>query len=156
VGLLLDGPRLPFGGGVTVPPPLTGGGFADARVRPSTMRLPATSYGARRGVLARDRAGLRGWPAARSRAGAAGGWVAKHLPKIAIQRDERSVFGRAHFELCLVRCPSQPLAANRNGVMAGSTDQVGRVPTQVFVELKPHAGFSAGTGMMRSRAASAP
>jgi hypothetical protein len=36
-------------------------------------------------------------------AGAGSRRVAKHLAEIAIQCDERSAFGRAHFEQCLVR-----------------------------------------------------
>jgi hypothetical protein len=48
--------------------------------------------------------------------------VAKHLAEIAIQCDERSAFGRAHFEQSLVCCPSQSLAGDRNGIMAGSAD----------------------------------
>jgi hypothetical protein len=38
-------------------------------------------------------------------AGGGGGRVTKHLPKIAIQCDERSAFPHAHFEQCLVRRP---------------------------------------------------
>jgi len=38
-------------------------------------------------------------------AGAGSGRIAKHLAKIAIQRDERSAFASAHFEQCLVRRP---------------------------------------------------
>jgi len=61
-------------------------------------------------------------------AGAGGGRVAKHLAKIAIQRDKRSPFSRAYFEQCFVRRPAQPLIGDCNGVMAGSTDQIGRAP----------------------------
>jgi hypothetical protein len=103
-------------------------------------------------------------------AGAAGGWKSKHLPnpralnrrsvasdaRGAIHCDQRSAFGRAHFKQCLVRRASQPLADNCNGVVAGGANEIGRAPAEILVELEFLAGFSAGTGMTRSRAASAP
>lgn len=88
--------------------------------------------------------------------GAHGRRVAEHLAKIAVQCDERSAFVLAHLKQCFVRHPTQPLTDNRNSIVAGSADQIGRVPTEILVELEFHAAFSAETGMICSRAASAP
>jgi hypothetical protein len=81
---------------------------------------------------------------------------AQHLAKIAIQRDEGSAFTRAHFKQCLVRRPSQALADHCNDIVAGSADQIGRAPAEILVKLESYAAFSVGTGMTRSRLASAP
>jgi hypothetical protein len=67
-------------------------------------------------------------------AGAGGRRVAKHLAKITIQCDERSAFALAHFEQALVCRSPQPLTDNRNGVMAGGTDQIGRAPAEVLIK----------------------
>jgi hypothetical protein len=89
-------------------------------------------------------------------AGAGGRRVTKHLAKITIQCYERSAFAPAHFKKCLVCRPTQALIANGNDIVAGSADQIGRTPAKILVELKLHAAFSAGIGITRSRAASAP
>jgi hypothetical protein len=89
-------------------------------------------------------------------AGAGRRRITKHLAKIAIQCDERSAFAPAYFEQRLVRRPSQPLIGDRDGIVAGSEDQIGRAPAEILVELELHAAFSLGTGMTHSRAASAP
>ena len=68
-------------------------------------------------------------------AGGDSGRIAKHLAKIAIQCDKRSAFAPAHFKQRLVRSPPQTLTEDCSGVMAGSTDQIGRAPTEIFVEL---------------------
>ncbi len=87
----------------------------------------------------------------------AGGWrIAKHLTKITIQCDERSALAPADFKQYLVRRSAQPLTGNRNSIVAGSADQIGRAPAEILVELEFHAAVSAGTGMICSRAASAP
>ena len=89
-------------------------------------------------------------------AGAGRGRVAKHLAEIAVQRDERSPFSRAHFEQFLIRRASQPFTGHCNGIMAGGADQIGCAPAEVLVKLESHAALSVGTGMTRSRATSAP
>jgi hypothetical protein len=87
----------------------------------------------------------------------AGRWrITKHLAKIAIQCYKRSVFAPAHFTECLVGRPAQPLTDDCEGIVAGGADQISRAPAEILVELKFHAAFSVGTGMTRSRAASAP
>jgi hypothetical protein len=48
------------------------------------------------------------------------------------------------------------LTGDRDGIVAGCADQIGRAPAEILVELKPHAEFSVGTGITHSRAASAP
>jgi hypothetical protein len=53
-------------------------------------------------------------------AGAGGRWIAKHLRKIAIQRDERSPFTLAYFEQPIVCRPPQFLTGNRNGIVAAA------------------------------------
>src|SRR6266404_9068569 len=136
-----------------------GGGFADARVRRSTMRPQRPrieyanefSYAIEEGRMGGPRPDLKYHNAG------AGGWrVAKHLAKIAIQCDERSAFALADLEQPLVRRPTQPLTDGCNGIVAGSAEQIGCAPAEIPVELKLHATFSVGTGITRSRAASAP
>ncbi len=89
-------------------------------------------------------------------AGARSWWVAKHLTEIAIQCNERSAFAPADFKQCLIRRSAQPLTGNRDGIVTGGADQIGRAPAQILVELEVHAAFSAGMGTICSRAASAP
>ena len=85
------------------------------------------------------------------------GWrVAKHLTEITIQGNERSAFAPADFKQYLVRRSAQPLTGNRNSIVTGGADQIGRTPAEILVELEFHATFSVGTGTTRSRAASAP
>jgi hypothetical protein len=48
------------------------------------------------------------------------------------------------------------LIGDCDGIVAGSADQIGRTPAEILVELEFHAALSVGTGMIRSRAASAP
>ncbi len=68
-------------------------------------------------------------------AGAVSWRVAKHLAKIAIQCDERPPFGPANFKQCLVRDPSQTLTGDRDGIVAGSADQIRRATAEILVEL---------------------
>jgi len=82
--------------------------------------------------------------------------VPKHLAKIPVQGNQRSPLALADFEDPLVRGPSQPLLDCRNDIVAGSADQIAGGATEIFVELELHATFSVGTGITRSRAASAP
>jgi hypothetical protein len=133
--------------------------------RPRTEHGEELSYAIEEGGMCGPRPDLE-----HHYAGAAGGRISKHLPnpralnrrsvasdaRGAIHCDQRSAFGRAHFKQCLVRRASQPLADNCNGVVAGGANEIGRAPAEILVELEFHAGFSAGTGMTRSRAASAP
>ena len=82
--------------------------------------------------------------------------ITKNLAEIAIQCNERSTFPRAYLEQCLVSGPSQPLASDCCHIVAGGTDKVGGTLAEIFVGLEFHAAVSEGTGMTRTRAASAP
>jgi hypothetical protein len=68
-------------------------------------------------------------------AGGGSGWVAEYLAEITVQRDERSAFVLACLEQRLVRRPAQPLISNRDRIVAGGADQIGRTPAEVLVEL---------------------
>jgi len=79
-------------------------------------------------------------------AGAGSGRVAKHLAKVAIQREERSAFGRAYLEQCLVRRPSQPLADNCNGIVAGARMRSAARRLMFSSSLNFTTGFRRGRG----------
>jgi hypothetical protein len=68
-----------------------------------------------------------------------------------------AAFALAHFEQRLIRSAMQPLAGDCSHiVLSGSAHHVGGAPAEILVELEFHAAFSVGTGMIRSRAVSAP
>src|SRR6266403_2966233 len=129
-------------------------GFDDPQCairRPRAENNEEFSYAIEEGCMGRPRPDLEYHDA-----GAGSGRVAKHLAEIAVQRNEGSLFSRAHFEQSLVRRASQAFTGHCNGIVASSADQIGCAPAEVLVNLEPHAALSVGTGMTRSRATSAP
>ena len=104
--------------------------------RPRAENNEEFSYAIEEGCMGRPRPDLEYHDA-----GAGSERVAKHLAEIAVQRDERSPFSRAHFEQFLVRRASQPFTGHCNGIMAGGADQIGCAPAEVLVKFESHAAL---------------
>jgi len=73
-----------------------------------------------------------------------------------IQRDERAFFRCACLKQRFILCATQSLISDCRHVVAGRPQKLNTSLADVFIKLELHATFSVGTGMMRSRAASAP
>lgn len=78
------------------------------------------------------------------------------MGKVEIQRDEHTVLGDHGRENVFVACSCQALFANGNRVVTGPAKKLDPVAANILVELELHPLVPIGTGMMRSRAASAP
>jgi hypothetical protein len=84
------------------------------------------------------------------------GRKANDLAKIMVQRDEGALFGNRRLEDPFIVFTSQSFLSNRLNVMADGFQKGLSPATNVFIQFKFHAPVSVGTGMIRSRAASAP
>lgn len=73
-----------------------------------------------------------------------------------IQRNERTLFIRADPEDNLVGFPTQRFLANRGDIVPGGTKKERLSIAEILVKFESHDTLSVGTGMIRSRAASAP
>jgi hypothetical protein len=80
----------------------------------------------------------------------------RHLSEIMVERDENASFARACLEQSFVLGAAEALVAHGHHVVARRFEQLPSAASNVFVELELHARPVIGTGMMRSRAASAP
>jgi hypothetical protein len=79
-----------------------------------------------------------------------------NLAEIAIECDERSPLSRAYLEQFLVGDTVKTLVLHGHHIMAACLQELQATVSDVLVKLELHATRSVGTGMMRSRAASAP
>src|SRR3954468_18192588 len=79
-----------------------------------------------------------------------------NLAEVAIEGDERSPLSRTYLERFLVGDTVKTLFPHGHRIMAACLQQLQATASDVLVELELHATRSVGTGMMRSRAASAP
>ena len=78
------------------------------------------------------------------------------MPEVVVERYERQCFRRAHREELLVRGADQPFVPDRSDIMSCNAEQLGAALPDVLVEFDSQATWAVGTGMIRSRAASAP
>jgi len=81
---------------------------------------------------------------------------AQDMAEAAIQGDECAPFACAYREQRLVARTPQALLMHGHDIMPGLNQQPFAAKPQILVELQLHAEVFVGTGMMCSRAASAP
>src|SRR3972149_8161456 len=84
------------------------------------------------------------------------GRKARDLAEVAIQCDQGSAFRNASLEDDSVRCAAKPLLPHVRHVMAALPQEFDAAAAAVLIDLDLHSAGSSGTGMIRSRAASAP
>src|SRR3974390_1150833 len=76
--------------------------------------------------------------------------------EIPIERNQRSALSRTNLEQFLVVDAVKVLIPHSHHVMAGRFEELQATTPNVFIKLDLHATESTGTGIVRSRAASAP
>lgn len=89
-------------------------------------------------------------------AGAAFGRKSWDLPEIAIQGDEGAPFGHADVEHDAVGFATKALVVHADRIMAALAQKLDTASADILIDLELHPADSTGTGMIRSRAASAP
>src|SRR3972149_7273547 len=80
----------------------------------------------------------------------------KNMTKIVIQSNQCTSFFHNRIENNIIRLSSESFFTNSFYIMPGSSEQFQPSFTDVLIQLEFHADVSVGTGMIRSRAASAP
>lgn len=80
----------------------------------------------------------------------------QYLTEIMIERYERPFLPGADREQDFILGPLQLLIANGHHIVAGCLEKLQSTLADIFVELELHAARVVGTGMIFSRAASAP
>jgi hypothetical protein len=80
----------------------------------------------------------------------------QHLAEVVVEGDQHPSLIAADGEQRLVGRTAHAFVVDRRDVVPGGAQQLGTTAAEVLVELEFHAARSCGTGMMRSRAASAP
>ena len=76
------------------------------------------------------------------------------MPEVTIKCDQRATFGDANFEETIVRAATKSLVVNGRYVVSAFAQKTNADYSNVLINLDPHD--STGTGITRSRAASAP
>jgi len=84
------------------------------------------------------------------------GREAWNLTEVAIECDQRAGFRNASLKHNLVRCAGKPLLANGHHVLTGLPQEVDAASADVLIDLDFHTADSTGSGIIRSRDASAP
>jgi hypothetical protein len=80
----------------------------------------------------------------------------QNLAKVAIQRDQRAAFRDASPKYDLVCGTGKPLFADGHRVVASLPQKIDAADADILVDLDPHIPGSTGSGIIRSREASAP
>lgn len=76
------------------------------------------------------------------------------MPEVTIKRNQRASFGNANFKEAIIRAAAKSLLVDGRHVVSAFAQKINADGSNVFINLDPHD--STGTGMTRSRAASAP
>src|SRR5262245_49999855 len=84
------------------------------------------------------------------------GWKAHDLSEITIHRNKRAAFSDTGLKNTLVSRTGQSLLSYGHDIMAALFQHGDAAAADVLVDLDPHSAGSTGTGITRSRAASAP
>jgi len=88
--------------------------------------------------------------------GASFGREPRYVAEVAIKRNERSALRNAGLEHHGVGGPAKPLLQDAHHVMAVLPQEFDTASADVLIDLDIHSAGSTGTGMIRSRDASAP
>ncbi len=84
------------------------------------------------------------------------GREAQHMTEVVVERYERPCLRGAHHEELFVRRTDQPFVPGSSDVMSFSAKELRAALAEVLVEFESQATSAVGTGMIRSRVASAP
>ena len=76
------------------------------------------------------------------------------MSEVSIKRDQRASFGNANLKEAVICAATKSLVVNGSYVMPAFTQKTNADSSNVLINLDPHD--STGTGITRSRAASAP
>ena len=79
----------------------------------------------------------------------------RHLTEIAIERDQCAPLGRANFKSLISRA-GEPLLGGSHDIMTSLSQKTHPASADVLIDLDFQGAGSTGTGMTRSRDASAP
>ena len=83
-------------------------------------------------------------------------WETRDVPEVAIKRNQGAALGDTDLKDAMVGTAAKSLLANGRYVMAAVTQEIDAADANVLIGLDFHSAGSTGTGMTRSRAASAP
>lgn len=78
------------------------------------------------------------------------------MTEIPVERDQCSRLRNARFKEAFVGATAELLIVNGADVVSKATQKIGARPADIFIKLNSHSAGSTGTGIIRSRAASAP
>lgn len=78
------------------------------------------------------------------------------VAEVAVQGDQGSLFRRTRFQNSGISGSSETLVPNPDRIMSDRLEELEFLPAEILVELELHGVRFAGTGMILSRAASAP
>ncbi len=78
------------------------------------------------------------------------------MPEVTIKCDQCALFGYAGLEDRIIRGAAKVLLVDCCDIMPVIAQKTGTAVADIFIKFKPHSAGSTGTGMTRSRAASAP
>lgn len=84
------------------------------------------------------------------------GRKAKDITEPSIERNERTLLARADIQDARVCDPRQSLITHADGIMTACAHEPDFSFSEVLIELELHRSLWVGTGMIFSRAASAP
>jgi hypothetical protein len=84
------------------------------------------------------------------------GWKPRNLREVAVQRDEGASLSNTGLKYDFICGTRETLLANSHGVVTRSSQEIDSSGADVLVCLKPHSAGSTGSGIIRSRDASAP
>lgn len=84
------------------------------------------------------------------------GWEPRNLCEITIQGNESASLSEADLKDDFIRGAGKAFLTNRHGIVTSSSQQINSSSSDILVYLDPHSEGSSGSGITRSREASAP